>query len=208
MSNNIIQHLYTLEIPKFITKVQSSEKRRAKYYSNKAGPGRVNKCPVRLKNPILDDKGFYLDTEGAKILANIRSVGTPKFIPINGQILYVGKPWDRAKLKIALEEYFIPFVETLPIFTGSIIMETELHTTIGHDKGDLDNLGYMYGKVLTDTMVNMGKLYDDSVPYVTKPCSAPLFFPVNSDEDRKLVYHFFQDLRPEILKLNTILTVL
>ena len=52
------------------------------------------------------------------------------------------------------------------------------------------------------SMTNLGKIVDDKVPYITKPCSAPLFCPVETEDERKFVYHFYQDLRPEILKLH------
>lgn len=196
------KHLFTLEIPKYITKVKTSEKRLPKYYANSPGRQKVNKCPTKLGNPQVDSKGFYLDKDGNKIVANARSVGTPRFITINAQVLYVGNSWGRVAIKNALEEFYTPLVETLPVFTGSIIMESEIHTIVGHSQADLDNLGYMYGKVLTDTMTNLGKIADDKVPYVTKPCSAPLFCPVEFEDERKFVYHFYQDLRPEILKLH------
>lgn len=205
MKRDLIEHLYTLEIPKYITKVKTAEKKRPKYYSSVAGRGRVRKLPVRLEkkgNVRTDSFGFYLDENGERVVANTRTVGKEAFVNINAQVLYVGKPWQRVAIKEGLEEFFIPYIETLPKFTGSIIMESEIYTTVGHHKADLDNLGYMYGKVLTDTMVNMGKLKDDSVPYITKPCSSPLFHPVSSEDDRKLVYHFYQDLRPEILQLH------
>lgn len=197
-----IKHLYTLEIPKYITQVKTANSIRPKYYSNKAGVGRVNKLPKRLTNYTIDNKGFYLDSEGNKVVANTRSVGKERFISINAQVLYVGKPWERVSIKNGLEEFYLNYIENIPVFTGSIIMESEMHTVIGHSQGDLDNLGYMYGKVFLDTLVNAGRLIDDKVPYITKPCSAPLFVPVKNTDDRKLVFHFYQDERPEILKLN------
>jgi hypothetical protein len=198
------KHIYTLEIPKYITSVQTSKVIRPKYYSNVAGTGRVNKCPKRLGDAEVDAKGFYIDKNGNRIIANTRNVGKPRLVPINAQILYVGSKWNRAAIKNGLEEFYIDYIKDMPVFTGSIVMESEIHTVIGHDQGDLDNLGYMYGKVLLDTMVNMGRLVDDKVPYVTKPCSAPLFYPVDSTDDRKLIFHFYQDERPEILKLHKV----
>jgi len=199
------KHLYTLEIPKYITQVKTAEKKMSKYYSSIAGRSRVKKLPVRLekKGHVKTDKfGFYLDENGERIVANTKTVGKPNLFNINSQILYVGRPWQRVAMKNTLEEFFLPILEQVPIFTGSIIMESEIHTVVGSKQADLDNVGYIYGKVLTDTLVNTGKLFDDSVPYVTKPCSSPLFFPVDTLDERKMVYHFYQDLRPEILKLH------
>lgn len=199
------KHIFTLEIPKFITKVKTAEKKAAKYYSSISGPRRVNKLPVRLEkkgNVKTDSKGFYLDENGERIVANTRTVGKESLFNINGQILYVGSPWKRAAMKKALEEFFIPIVEKLPVFKGSIMIDAELHHVCDYKLADLDNLGYIYGKVLVDTMVNLGKLVDDKVPYVTKPPTAFEFHPVQSEEDRKFVYKFYQDLRPEILQLH------
>lgn len=205
MENDYKKLIFTLTIEKFITKVKTSEKKRAKYYSSFSGPGRVNKLPVRLEkkgNVKTDEKGFYLDEKGEKIVANTRTVGKEGYFTINGQILYVGSPWKRAAMKKTLEEFFIPIVENLPVFKGSIIIDSELHSINNHKLADLDNLGYIYGKVLVDTMVNLGKLVDDKVPYITGPPTAPTFFPVETEDDRKFVYKFYQDLRPEILKLQ------
>lgn len=205
MKHDLIRHICSLEIPKYIRIVKTAEAKRPKYYSNKSGPGRVNKLPVRLEKSgeyTIDAKGFYLNKQGEKIVANTRTVGKPNTFNINGQILYVGKPWQRAAMKATLAEFFTPLIEELPKFEGSIITECDIYTTIGHKQADLDNLGYIYGKVLMDTIVNNGKLEDDCVPYVTKPPTAPLFHPVSNDEERRLVYHFYQDLRPEIIHLN------
>lgn len=194
--------LHTLEIPKYITQVKTANKKRPKYYANSPGVGRVNKLPVRLEkkgNVRVDAKGYYLDEDGNKIVSNTRTVGKEGFFTINSQILYVGDKWKRAAMKKTLEEFFLPYLEQVPVFKGSIIMTSELHSL---SSLDLDNFGYIYGKVLVDTLVNTGKLVDDKAPYVTQPPTAPLWFPVESDEDRKLVFHFYQDLRPEILNLH------
>ena len=196
------RHLFTLEIPRYMTKVKVSEKRLPKYYAQTPGRQKVNKCPARLGTPKVDRQGYYLDEGGNRIVANSRSAGSPRFITINAQVLYVGNSWGRVAIKNALEKFYIPFVETLPVFTGSIIMESEIHTIVGHSQADLDNLGYVYGKVLADTMIKLGKIVDDKVPCITKPCSAPLFFPVSTEDEKKFVYHFYQDLRPEILRLH------
>jgi len=202
--NSLFKKVYTLELPQFVTHVVTSQKRRPKYYSSIAGVGRVNKLPKRLEKEgyTVDKFGFYLNKQGERIVANTRSVGTPKQVAINAQVLYVGKPWERVAMKNCLEEFFTPYVKEMPVFNFPIAMDCELHTLATYHTADLNNTGYIYEKVLTDVMVKQGKIFDDSIPYVTKPGSSPLFIPVESEDQRKLVYHIYQDLRPEILQMK------
>jgi hypothetical protein len=202
--DSFFEKVYTLELPQFVTHVQTSNKRRPKYYSSIAGPGRVNKLPKRLEKEgfIIDKFGYYVNNEGERVVANTRSVGTPKLVAINSQVLYVGKPWERVAMKNCLQEFFTPYVKDMPVFNYPIAMDCELHTIANYHTADLNNTGYIYEKVLTDVMVKEGKIFDDSIPYVTKPGSSPLFVPIEDEKNRKLVYHIYKDLRPEILQLK------
>jgi hypothetical protein len=196
--------VYTLEMEDYITHVQTSEKRRPKYYSSIAGRGRVNKLPKRLEKEgyTVDKFGFYINKEKERVVANTRSVGTPKQISINSQVLYVGKPWERVAMKNALEEFFLPYVNEMPVFNFPIAMECELHINATYHTADLNNTGYIYEKVLTDVMVKQGKIFDDSIPYITKPGSSPLYVPIEEGEKRKLIYKIYKDKREEILQLK------
>lgn len=204
MNKDLFEKVYTLELPNYLNKIRTAKSIRAKYYSTIPGSGRVNKLPKRLEKEgyTVDKFGFYLNKNNERVVANTKSVGAERFLTINSQILYVGKPWERMAMKNALEAYFIPFVKEMPVFDFPIAMDCELHTVATYHTQDLNNTGYIYEKVLTDVMVKEGKIKDDSVPYVTKPGSSPLFIPVRKEEDRKLVYHIYKDLREEILQLK------
>jgi hypothetical protein len=64
----------------------------------------------------------------------------------------------------------------------------------------MNNIGFAWEKILTDVMTENGIIVDDSPLYITKPGSAPLFCPIDNFEDRRIVFKFYKDLRPEIEK--------
>ena len=74
----------------------------------------------------------------------------------------------------------------------------ELHDVIGRGDWDLDNRAWVYLKVFLDTLTSNGVIFDDSIKYITQMPN-PVFFPVETKEESKFVFKFYQDDRPEIL---------
>lgn len=195
---------FSLVLDQYPTSAITSKAKRPKYYSTVAGRGRVKKLPKTLekKGYNIDLEDYYVDLNGERIVANSRTVGKPGSLPINAQIFYVGKPFQRMAIKNFLTEYLTPFVKDMPKIDYPLYIESEVHAPYEHRLMDMNNIGYVWDKILTDIMVTEGKLVDDDPLYVTRPGSAPMYVPVDKFEDRKIVFNFYQDNRPEILKLR------
>ena len=178
----------------------SSNSKRPKYYSSTPGRGRVNKLPKKMEKEgySIDIEGYYLDKTMQRVVANTKTVGKPGTIPINAQVFYVGKPFQRMIIKNFVQEYLDPFVAEMPVIDYPLYMESEVHAMYQHRLPDMNNIGYVWDKILTDVMVKHGKIVDDSPLYLTRPGSAPLYCPVETDEERKIVIRFYKDLRSEI----------
>ena len=178
----------------------SSNSKRPKYYSSTPGRGRVNKLPKKMEKEgySIDIEGYYLDKTMQRVVANTKTVGKPGTIPINAQVFYVGKPFQRMIIKNFVQEYLDPFVAQMPVIDYPLYMESEVHAMYQHRLPDMNNIGYVWDKILTDVMVKHGKIVDDSPLYLTRPGSAPLYCPVETDEERKIVIRFYKDLRSEI----------
>jgi hypothetical protein len=101
-------------------------------------------------------------------------------------------------IKNFVQEYLDPFVAQMPVIDYPLYMESEIHAMYQHRLPDMNNIGYVWDKILTDVMVKHGKIVDDSPLYLTRPGSAPLYCPVETEEERKIVIRFYKDLRSEI----------
>lgn len=197
--------LYEITIPEYITRVLISNKRKIIFYNiHYNNPHK--KLPKTRKPPqkYLKDQNYVIDRAGYlrfrptgdKVIANPKAAGTPKYQKINGQDFYsgFGSPFMRIKIVAGIKNQFRPFINRLPIITEfPIQMEMELHTTIDEANWDLDNL-WIYTKCIQDLMVELGKIPDDNIQYVTKPAS-PEFFPVQTQEERKIVFKIYKDDR-------------
>ncbi len=95
-----------------------------------------------------------------------------------------------------------------------IRLEAEIHDTIlseGKSLWDIDNRFYMYGKAFQDVLTGnkvrgfaRGTVVipDDHNLFISKP-PAPLFIPVDTTEERKLVFILLKEDDPRILNNPT-----
>lgn len=214
-------------VPKYITKVQTSKSRRAKYYSKYKSKG-VSRSytdydgsdipiPKSYMKKVKDKKwgwnadGYLIDEDEERVIANPRSVGTPNYEALSGNRFASGysTPFLRNKLVQALKDFYRPFVrdqlspfslEDFPIW-----VQWECHTTIDRNLFDLSNFWFYYKYLedcLTDTEDVEGKeitpiIPDDNIKFVTAP-GRPILFPIDDWEERKFVFKFYRDDRPEI----------
>jgi hypothetical protein len=86
----------------------------------------------------------------------------------------------------------------MEVINYPVYMESEVHAVYEHRLPDMNNIGYVWDKILTDVMVAEGIIFDDSPLYITRPGSAPLYVPIDDPEDRKIVFRFYHDKRKEI----------
>lgn len=187
----------SITVPKYIKHVVLSKKRRAKYYTKKS------KIPKKYQGLPFNNKGILVDKLGNPVIANPRVVGTPRLKKVNGQDFYKGtdSPHIRSKVVNEIKSFLKPFVKGIdPITTYPVQIKLEMHDVIGVGNWDLDNL-WIYNKCMQDVLVDTGVLAEDNVMYVTA-AAAPEFYPVDNEDDRKLVFKIYQDER-DVIKNNT-----
>ena len=193
MANNDL----VISIPLFIKKVMISKARRIKYYK-KGG-----KTPKKYASYGFDSKGRLIDSEGECVAANPRTIGKPKYITINGQALYNARmsPHIRSKIVNAVKDSFVPHIKDIkPISNLPVRISLQFHDTIRQANWDLDNQ-WLYNKCFQDLIVKHGILPDDDIRYITK-AGAPEFFPVDSEQERKLVFTISPEDRKEVIEHN------
>jgi hypothetical protein len=140
---------YVITIPDYIEKVKISDKRRAKFF------GVNDDLPKKYQTEqyTWDSTGSVLiDKEtGKKAIKNSVSAGKERFWKINGQDLWSGMdPHLRSKVAKEMKMYFYEYFRGLTIDSFPIGVELTFY-----DKEnilDIDNLSYIYTKVILDAM--------------------------------------------------------
>jgi hypothetical protein len=188
--------MVTIEIPEYITHVELSKRRKAKYYCKGM---KVPKKYDKFKK--FDLKGRLLGADGLPIVANPAVANKPRLQKINGQQLYSGNmnPMVRSKVVGIIKEFFHTFTTGIePITSLPIRVESDLYAPLAAKNWDLDNQ-WIYHKCFLDSLVASGVVPDDNVMFITQ---APAFryFPVDNPEERKIIYRLISEDRPEILE--------
>lgn len=202
--------LKTIEIPQYMYQIQVSKSRNVKYFHQESGRGKVKKTlediPKKYKATSYDLLGFALNDKNEKIIANPLAAGTAKYVPINGQVFYSSSgKFTRAKVVTELHQYFKEIFEQVDLqpFAKNeypIIIHLEWFAPFTHKTMDVTNMASVYIKTFEDTLTNNGYIEDDEVRYVTG--SFPIYTPVDTFEDRKMIFTFYQDMRKEIQQLK------
>ena len=188
--------LRVITIPEYIKHVTLSNKRRAKYYTKKS------KIPKKYAKLGYNKKGQLIDGLGNPVIANPRVVGTPRLKKINGQDFYKGTDSHHIRSKVVseLKGFFKKFLKDIdPVTVFPVQIKLELHDVIGVGNWDLDNL-WIYNKCMQDALVDVGIIPEDNVMYITG-AAAPEFYPVDTPEERKLIFKIYKDER-EVIKDN------
>jgi hypothetical protein len=216
-------------IHQYVRKIQTSKARKPTFY--KLG----EKVPSKYASKIgLDyqwvkflDGTFLANAKKEPIIKNKDSVGTPKFMIINGQSLHTLqlRDYERSKIIKAIKAQMIPEVAKLePITEYPIRILCELHDTFEDMehltknekpkglKWDVDNRTIFFLKTFPDVLAgclepdkDTGILLpttkviipDDDRRYITQP-PVPLFFPIDNTSKRKLVFKIYHDDRESI----------
>lgn len=177
-------------IPQFITHVKMSNSRRPKYYTSS------DRIPKKYHGYSFDTKGRLITPDGEPILRNARSVNTPRMRKINGQEFYSGvtRPALRVKIVNGIKDSFRPYIQDVPkVKQFPVKILCELHDLPGRADWDLDNK-WIYCKVFQDLLVQEGRLPDDNIKFVSQ-AAAMEYYPVEDEQDRKLVFHIITDDR-------------
>lgn len=154
-------------IPNYVREVMIAKARNPTYY--KQG----EKIPLKYQKAVAEKKMFWVQNakkkavllshpDGTPVIKNIKTAGSPRFLPIRGNDLHrlIIKDYQRSKIIKAIKEQMVPYVEVLnPIpqeeYPLRILME--IHTTpydpIGKTEDwDLDNHGLWYAKAFPDVL--------------------------------------------------------
>ncbi len=190
--------LHTIEYPLYLKRVMLSSKRQPKYYTP----------TCKIKNKKLNDRTRFVFSEykktkkqylvdvktGERVLKNPRAAGTPKYMSINAQHLYNQNlhEFSRDKIVRVLHSFFEEGLKSIPridVYPLMIIME--IHDTILEETSswDVGNRGFFYQKTFEDVL-KKDKIIDDSSIYISMP-PAPIFIPVATAEERKLVFSIY-----------------
>lgn len=132
------------------------------------------------------------------ILANRSQAGKPKYVAINGQILYsqVGGQFTRVKIIDTIKDYMAKYMTLIPVINRYPIgIEYTLYDTVDFEIGrnqrwDVYNRLSPYMKAFPDMLVNghnnmPPKLIDDDRTHLIGECYR--FEPIDDANDRKIV---------------------
>lgn len=198
--------LAEITIPRYLTRIEISKKRRPKYYK------RGSKIPpTYLKKYSFNKKGYLVDEKGNRVISNKRTVGKPRYETLSGNRLLsgYGNHNMRANIVKGLKEAYRPHVQRYlkehgPITKFPLRVEWEVHTTVDQEVNwDASNL-FFYYKYFEDCLFEgvknkrlLSLIPDDSVKYITHPPGAKII-PIDRWEDRKFVFKFYHDVRTEL----------
>jgi hypothetical protein len=197
--NNLIP-ICKLTLPEFPTQILTSRARRATHYKKddkKEPPAYIQK---RIDNGEYkyENKGskkkpkWILCDNGIPIIKNKLSVGKPRYTTLSGNDFMSGlHPGIRSKIVHSLKDYYRKYVKELPVFdpTKQIRVFWKLHTLLSGE-WDPSNL-FFYYKYFEDTVVEEGKLSNDTHHFVKQPGNAPYVCGVENWEQRKFEFYFY-----------------
>lgn len=182
-----MDELLVIEIPGYITHVELSKSRRKKYFTPE------DKIPKKYQT---EDYGFIkgrlcLLKSKKPVIKNPRSAGTPRLKKINGQDFYSGNvmPQVRAKMIQEMKRFFSAHFQGIPPIEKKyfpVEMEIEIHYVVKNDLFDVDNLGWVYTKVIQDVLKDTDIIPEDDIRYIRKSGGCQ-FVSVESENDRKII---------------------
>jgi hypothetical protein len=157
-----------------------------------------DKIPKKYQGPsfTFNKKGRLCSEDGMPLIKNSRTVGTPNYKKINGQEFYagVGSPIIRVKVVNAIKDSFRPYLKGIkPLDDFPVCIDCHYYDVPGPANWDLDNK-WIYTKVFQDLLVKEGILPDDNIHYVSRAASME-YYPVETEEERKLVFYIYKDPR-------------
>lgn len=200
--------LREIVVNKYLRQITISKKQRAKHFkltytsTGVIEPNLPNKYNNKLKYDY-NEEGILIDIRTKeKIVANAKQSGTPKLHTLSGNFIVSagnGSQFIRTKVSDSLHAMYkavLENVEPIKIEDFPLIITWEVHCSPAEWNWDLSNL-FLYNKYFEDSLVVNGIIPDDSVLYISGS-AAPLFFPIEDDEERKFVFRIYKDCRPEI----------
>ena len=183
--------LRTIILDPLPRKVKISDKRRKTYWKKKDKLTKTLEDRLKRKLIYLDSTGYYRESIGnARILKNTKSHGTEKFISINAQHIYNSNMshinrWNYIK---KIKEAIKPFLVNVKPIDGSefpVKLSGRLYCPIGKSDWDLDNLTFIYSKVIQDLLTELKIIPDDSIRYINKSLDLE-HYETDTEDNQKL----------------------
>lgn len=217
-------------IDNYPIEVKVSDKRREKYWKHGEA---VPKKYISITT--IDNKGFLLDTNGERLVKNIKTAGTPRMLAINFQKLYVGVHHSvRAKIIEELHTvinaaFAVQLPTTIDTKDKKILIHLHFYNTITRHTPDLDNMSSLFVKCGIDCLTTannpnqtkgsgyshkLGIIPDDTTRFI--PYVIVEFTEIKEDETRKLDFNLYEvetgfsieDLLDKQLLLDNMITYL
>ena len=178
--------IHEIVIPNYPSKIQLSNKQRAKYYHKNKG----KEPPKKYKNDryIYNKAKVLIDSvTGERVIANPRLAGTPKMWNVNFQAIWNQqiKYQSRAVITGKLKDIFAPFVKDLepirefPVKFEIFIFDIDMVV-------DISNKGVIYTKIIEDLLTEYKIIPDDKAEFIndTGRCK---WIKVNTEEEIRMI---------------------
>ena len=197
--------MYTVVIPNFEETIKITEKRRTEYYRH--GSSKAKKLPKKyfnkdkyaykpFKNTLGKINHYLVDiSTNEKVISNPIAKDKPRTWKINGQALYSGNLNHRQRSVIAIKvhEYLYDYIKDLPVITtapGEMLTVRAIIYDIYPQNiatvWDCSNK-WPWIKWFEDTLVEHGKIEDDSIDFV-RSSGTISFVEITDLKERKLCF--------------------
>lgn len=181
-----VETIVTIQIDPLPRRVKMSDHRRKVYWKKTDKLTKTMEDRFKRNLIFLHKDNYYRDSiSKTKIIKNTQSHGTESYLSINAQHIYNSnmshiKRWSYIK---KIKELIRPFLKDIkPIKQFPIKLSGNLYCPIGKGDWDLDNLTFIYSKVIQDLMVELKIIPDDNIRYINKSMDLQHF----EDENNKL----------------------
>jgi hypothetical protein len=155
-------------------KVQVSKKRNKQYWKKTDKLTLTMERHLKKNLIFLHRDGYYRDSiSKTKIWKNTKSAGTPGYLSINAQHIYNSNMSQimRSSYIKRIKSVIRPFlvgIQPVDISDFPVQLTGKLYCPSGAANWDLDNLAYIYSKVIQDLLVELRIIPDDSIRYINK----------------------------------------
>lgn len=199
----MIYEKHTCRILDFPKEVKVSDKRKAKYW--KVG----DKLPKKYAN-YGNAGGFIVDAQGEKVVKNAKTVGTPRTVQINSQLIYVGLHHSvRSKIVDTIhtlfhDEFKKQFPAKIDLKGKRALISLNFHDVLSRKTRDLDNLSSLFFKCGIDCLTTpnnpnqmkssgyshkLGIIEDDTIYFI--PYIVIEFTPIPEGAQRFLDFNLY-----------------
>lgn len=186
----------TIIISNYPDKVIVSRQRRPVYFVNNPTKKGKREIPKKYKidRYFFNREGYLTDRQtNERVIANTRSVGTPRYWVVNFQDIWSGvvAAQLRAALANKIKDILRPYITAVVPIEGSELyplrLEIELHNSTF--TVDASNKGVIYTKIIEDLLVTEGKIPDDSPEYINDTGRIKL---INSTDTPKMIIKIYK----------------